>query len=189
MPALNQAIMLPGLVVITALFWAWIPVWALFRCMRRAKGPISDEEKLKTGLTIPYKSSDPPKDADYLLSHVSQPKVAASGPLETERPHSPKAAQMQRNEKEYGIKTEEARTQKHEEERTAALQKQKGTARDERRERRERREKEAEARRNEKGKGRASPASGESSMTISDVITAPETVVMRDSSRHKFSRR
>lgn len=179
--------MIPGLIVITVLFWAWIPFWALFKCIRCGRGPISDEEKLKSG-TIPYKAVGPLKDTAYRPPQISQPKVSASASLKDERSLPPKVAHTKRNREDYGIKTEEARIQKQEE-RAAGQRQQKMSASDMRRERQERREKEAEARRKDKGKGRAPPASGDSSTTTTDAITAPENVVTRDTSRHQSSRR
>ncbi|KAJ4417053.1 hypothetical protein N0V82_006407 [Gnomoniopsis sp. IMI 355080] len=185
MPALNHAIMIPGLIVISALFLAWIPAWALVWCIRRARGPLSDEEKLKTG-NIPHKGFDPAKDADYLRPHISKPRPAASAASQMDKPHPVRVSLLSKSE-EQDMKSEEAQTMREEEKRAAALKQQKQNARDERRARRDRREKE-EARRKEKGKGRASSVSPDGKKT-SGAVTAPEYVVTRDSSRHHMSSR
>lgn len=197
MPALNHALMIPGLIVVTLLFWAWIPVWALIRCMRRCtKGPPSDEERLRTG-HVPHKGFDPPPPEEG-IEFLPPQDFADSAPLLSEKPQqydddlenttTTKQEKRGRREREYGIKTVEARTQKRrEEEERAAVNREQ--ARRHREERRERRQREEEARGKEKGKGRVSSVSGQS-MDTSSFVTGPESVVTRDySRRHHHNRR
>lgn len=198
MPALNHALMIPGLIVVTLLFWAWIPVWALVRCLRRAtKGPPSDEERLQTG-HVPHRGYVPPPPEE-VIEFLPPQDFADSAPLLSEKMqyddainHNAGAREKRwgRIGREDGIKTVEARLQKRneEEERAAAVMKEQ--SRRHREERRERREAEEAERRREKGKGRVLSISEQSMMDLSSDITAPESVMARENSRrHHHSRR
>lgn len=200
MPALNHALMIPGLIVVTLLFWAWIPVWALVRCMRRCtKGRPSDEERLQTG-HVPHKGFEPPSPEE-VIEFLPPQDFADSTPLLSEK-HQYKdqfdgidaaveqEKKRERRGREDGIKTVEARMQKRQEEEERAAAVMKEQTRRHREERRERREREEAERRREKGKGRALSFSEQSMMDSSSAVTAPESVVTRkDSRRHHHSRR
>lgn len=197
MPALNHALMIPGLIVVTLLFWAWIPVWALVRCLRRAtKGPPSDEERLRTG-HVPHRGFDPPPPEE-IIEFLPPQDFADSTPLLGEKPryddfnNDNAAAQEKKRGKgrEDGIKTVEARMQKRQEEEERAAAVMKEQTRRHREERRERRERDEAERRREKGKGRALSVSEQSMMDSSSAVAAPESVVTRENSRrHHHSRR
>lgn len=194
MPALNHALMIPGLIVVTLLFWAWIPVWALVRCLRRAtKGPPSDEERLQTG-HVPHRGYDPPPPEE-VIEFLPPQDFTDSAPLLSEKiqydDFDNNAAQEKRGrrEREHGIKTVEARMQKRQEEEDRAAAVMKEQSRRHREERRERRERDEAERRREKGKGRALSISEQSMMDSSSAITAPESVVMRENSRRQHHSR
>lgn len=49
MAALNHAVMIPGLIIVVLLLWAWMPIALVVWCLRRASGARNDEELLESG--------------------------------------------------------------------------------------------------------------------------------------------
>lgn len=171
MAPLEKAIMIPGLVIVTSIFWLWIPLFLIIWCIRRAAGVKNTDHENR----ITHEGYQPPPGAVY--KPWENRNRFFPTPDKAGKQQSRKANEKAESHDEHGVSSPEVQ-RRREEEMSAA---QAAFVAQEKRERRERRERiKAEVRKGKEREAMVAPRS-----ELDGQLTKPVSAKLQDGQRHR----